>query len=81
MTGMRKFIVFIPLFVLLALALWFAGSSWVRFAGAIIPVYGWFAIAGGIVFSLALAGGLMGLVFYSNRHGYDDLSGGDGERH
>ena len=26
-----------------------------------------------------LSGGLMALVFYSNRHGYDDLSGGDND--
>jgi hypothetical protein len=27
---------------------------------------------------LLVGGGLMALVFYSHRHGYDDLSGGDG---
>ena len=47
------------------------------FAGD-IPLYGWVAIAGGVLFSLLVGGGLMALVFYSNRHGYDDLSGGDG---
>ena len=41
---------------------------------------GWFAIAGGVLFSLAVGGGLMALVFYSSRHGYDDLSSGDDER-
>jgi hypothetical protein len=30
------------------------------------------------LFSLLIGGGLMALVFYSSRHGYDDLSGGDG---
>ena len=29
-------------------------------------------MAGGILFSLLLGGGLMALVFYSSRHGYDD---------
>ena len=33
-------------------------------------IYG--AMFGGIVFSLLVGGGLMGLVFYSNRAGYDD---------
>ena len=37
-------------------------------------------MAGGILFALLLGGVLMGLVFYSSRHGYDDLSGGDSER-
>jgi hypothetical protein len=35
------------------------------------------AIAGGVVISILVGGGLMALVFYSSRHGYDDLSGGD----
>ena len=30
------------------------------------------AMAGGVVFSLLVGVGLMGLVFYSSRHGYDD---------
>jgi hypothetical protein len=77
---MRKWLVFVPLFALLAVAVWFAASSWVHLAGAAIPLYGWVAIVGGVVFSLLVGGGLMALVFYSHRHGYDDLSGGDGER-
>jgi len=80
MRAMRKWIVFTPLFALLAVALWFTGSSWVHLAGGDIPIYGWFAIAGGVVVSLLVGGGLMALVFYSSRHGYDDLSGGDGGR-
>ena len=80
MTVMRRLILFTPLFALLAVALWFAADAWVHLAGDSIPIYGWFAIAGGVVFSLLVGGGLMALVFYSNRHGYDDLHGGDGER-
>jgi hypothetical protein len=77
MTAMRKVILFAPLFALLAAALWFAGSAWEHLAGD-IPLYGWAAIAGGVVFSLAIGGGLMALIFYSSRHGYDDLSDGGG---
>ena len=80
MTPMHKWILFTPLFALLAAALWFAGRSWVHLAGAVIPVYGWIAIGGGVLFSLLVGGGLMALLFYSSRHGYDDLSGGDSER-
>jgi hypothetical protein len=80
MTVMRKWIVFTPLFALLAGAIWFAASFWVHLAGAVIPIYGWFAIAGGAVFSLLVGSGLMALIFYSSRHGYDDLSGGDSGR-
>jgi hypothetical protein len=76
---MRKLIVFLPLFALLALAIWFAGSSWVHLGGDAIPLYGWFAIAGGVLVSLAVGGGLMALVFYSARHGYDDDQGRFGD--
>jgi hypothetical protein len=79
MIAVRKILLFTPLFLLLAAALWFAAEAWIHLGGDAIPIYGWFAIGGGVVFSLAVGGGLMALVFYSNRHGYDDLSGGDGE--
>ncbi|MFZ0845588.1 MAG: hypothetical protein WAM62_07335 [Pseudolabrys sp.] len=74
---MRALVV-LSLLGLLALAIWFAVDAWARFGGEPIPLYGYMAIAGGVVLSLAVGGGLMALVFYSNRHGYDDLSGGDG---
>ena len=62
---------------LLALSVWFAAYSWTHLGGDPIPTYGYVAIAGGVVISLVVGGGLMALVFYSSRHGYDDL-GGDG---
>lgn len=75
--GMRT-LLYTSLFALLALTLWFSGSAFVQMSGDPIPLYGYFAIAGGVLVSLAVGGGLMALIFYSNRHGYDDLSGGDG---
>ena len=65
------------LFALLALSMWFAAYTWTHLGGDPIPAYGYVAMAGGVVISLAVGGGLMALVFYSSRHGYDDLSGGD----
>ncbi len=59
-------------FGLLGLAIWFAGSSFMHMSGDPIPLYGYVAIAGGVSVSLLVGGGLMALVFYSNRHGYDD---------
>ena len=53
------------LFALLALAIWFAGSAFVQMSGDPIPFYGWIAIAGGVLVSLAVGGGLMALTFYS----------------
>lgn len=78
MSRMRSLFLLVPLFGLLAAAIWFAGTAWVRFSGDAIPLYGWLAIAGGVFFSLLVGGGLMALVFYSSRHGYDDT--GDGRR-
>ena len=43
-----------------------------------MPIYGYVAIAGGVLFSLLVGGGLMALVFYSSRHGYDE-GHGDGK--
>jgi len=62
----------VGLFGLLGLAIWFAMSSFVHIGGDAIPVYGYVAIAGGVLVSLLVGGGLMALVFYSSRHGYDD---------
>ena len=73
---MRSWWAVIPLLLLLMLALYIAGSAWLRFDYD-IPFVGWLAIVGGAAFSLLVGGGLMALLFYSSRHGYDDLSGGD----
>lgn len=66
----------ICLFGLLGLAIWFAMSSFVHIGGDAIPLYGYIAIGGGVVVSLLVGGGLMALVFYSSRHGYDDDASG-----
>jgi hypothetical protein len=70
--GMRTLLIAVPLLALLALSVWFAAAAWTRLGGEPIPLYGYFAIVGGVAFSLLVGGGLMALVFYSSRHGYDD---------
>jgi uncharacterized protein involved in response to NO len=77
---MRSLYILVPLFALLAAALWFAASGWMHLGGDPIPVYGYVALIGGVLFSLLIGSGLMALVFYSSRHGYDDLGRGDGHR-
>jgi hypothetical protein len=74
---MRPLIILAPLIVLLAFAMWFAGSAWTRLGGEPMPLYGYLAMIGGVLVSLAVGGGLMALVFYSDRHGYDDGKGDD----
>jgi hypothetical protein len=76
MNGMRSWLAVIPLLILLALAVYIAGTAWIRFDYD-IPFEGWLALIGGATATLLVGGGLMALLFYSNRHGYDDLSGGD----
>jgi hypothetical protein len=77
MTLMRTLLIVVPLLALLALSVWFAAAAWTHLGGDAIPSYGYVAIAGGVLFSLLVGGGLMALVFYSSRHGYDDLGRGD----
>lgn len=69
---MRKALVFIPLFLLLGFSLWFAARAWTYLSSEPIPAYGYWAMAGGILLSLLVGCGLMALMFYSSRHGYDD---------
>ena len=72
--GRMRVLIIVALFALLAASAWFASAAWERFDGEAMPVYGNFVIAGSILFSLLIGAGLMALVYYSNRHGYDDGS-------
>ena len=45
--------------------------------GAHMTVHGYVALGLAVVLTALLGGGLMGLAFYSNRHGYDDNQGRD----
>jgi hypothetical protein len=74
---MRWVVLVVPLVALLAAAVWFAARAWTYLGGEPLPVYGYVAMAGGIMFSLLIGCGLMALAFYSHRHGYDDLSDAD----
>ncbi len=60
------------LFAILAAAGWFAARAWISVEVPPMPTTGYVAMALGIVFSLAIGCGLMALLFYSSRHGYDE---------
>jgi hypothetical protein len=62
----------VPLFVILAAAIWFASQAWTDISGPPMPAAGYVAMTLGIVFSLVVGCGLMALVFYSSRYGYDE---------
>jgi hypothetical protein len=49
-------------------SVWFSG----RIGGSDMDRHGYVALAIGVVATLGLGIGLMGLVFYSSRHGYDE---------
>jgi hypothetical protein len=56
----------------LATAGWFTAGSWVAANGPATPAYRYVAMALGAALSSGLGCGLMALLFYSNRHGYDE---------
>ena len=51
-------------------AMWFAFRAWEAVPNRMTP-NGFVAMALGIIFSIALGAGLMALLFWSNRKGYD----------
>jgi len=64
--------------ILVAAAL-FAADAWIKVSGPPMPEAGYIAMTLGIVFSLIIGCGLMALLFYSSRHGYDEPHRGDVE--
>lgn len=55
----------------LAAGIYFAVHAWNALAGTSMPPTGWLFLILGIVVTLLLGGGLMGLLFYSSRTGKD----------
>lgn len=54
-----------------ALAVW----GWESSGGPVVSIHGYLALVLGAFFTFALTAGLMALVFYSSRHGFDDGAG------
>lgn len=50
--------------------------AWASAGPVEISVHGWIALGLGVSLTLALGAGLMGLVFYSSRRGFDDRARG-----
>lgn len=61
------------LLALLAGVGWYAYSGLTAAGSAPMPIEGVIALIAGITVSTIVGVGLMALVFYSSRHGYDDL--------
>jgi hypothetical protein len=62
----------VPLFAILAASIWLAARTWIATPDVAVPGFAYFYMGLGVVFSLIVGCGLMALVFYSSRHGYDD---------
>jgi hypothetical protein len=65
-------LVVVALMALLGASLWYAYGLWVAIGSVDLPPWIYGAMAGGVAFSLLVGCGLMALVFYSSRYGYDD---------
>ncbi|HWD27368.1 MAG TPA: hypothetical protein VG387_09395 [Rhizomicrobium sp.] len=55
----------------LGAAAWYAISGWNSLGASQISTFGWFALSAGSLITIAVGGGLMTLLFYSNRNNYD----------
>jgi hypothetical protein len=55
------------------------GRFWNTIGAAEISAGGWLAMGFGVITTLALGIGLMALMFFSSRHGYDDTAQGEYE--
>ena len=74
---MRKLALILPLLAILGASVWWAISLWSSVEGPPMPWAGYAAMWLGIAFSLAIGCGLMALMFYSSRHGYDEQARGE----
>lgn len=70
---MRRSLVFATIMIaalagVIVMSLWI----WGQIGDTEMSVHGYIALGLGVVATLVIGGGLMGLVFYSSRHGYDE---------
>jgi hypothetical protein len=80
--GRGAYLLLVVLLGLLVAVIVVAVQGWRSAAGTDVPAAGYLAMAFGVVVSLVVGIGLMALVFYSSRAGYDEpakLSDTDGD--
>jgi protein-S-isoprenylcysteine O-methyltransferase Ste14 len=63
----------VVLFAMLVFAVVWATMAWTS-EDVTMSVHGWIALSLGTIFSLLIGCGLMALMFYSSRSGYDDVA-------
>jgi hypothetical protein len=72
---MKVALILAALLAFLGMTLGWAVWAWEQTAGTEMSLHGWTAITLGIVFTILVGCGLMGLMFYSSRAGFDDEAG------
>jgi uncharacterized integral membrane protein len=68
---MNRWLVGGGVLVLIVIALWAADVAWSQ-VQVDLPAWAWLTIGLGTVMCFVVGGGLMGLIFYSSRQGYDE---------
>ena len=68
---MNRWLVGGGVLVLTVIALWSVDAAWSQ-VQVDLPPWAWLAMAAGAVVCFLVGGGLMGLIFYSSRQGYDE---------
>jgi hypothetical protein len=66
------YVLLVALLAMLVAVIWLAVSGWSSAAGTDVPAAGYLALAFGVIVSMVVGVGLMALVFYSSRAGYDE---------
>jgi hypothetical protein len=70
--GRGSWVILASLLILLVGTIAVSYLGWTSAAGTDVPASGYVALALGVIASLAVGFGLMALVFYSSRAGYDE---------
>jgi hypothetical protein len=68
---MDRWLVIGALLGLLGLALWAAYRQWIL-VDVDVPAWAWLSVGLGVFLTILVGGGLMALIFYSSRKGYDE---------
>jgi hypothetical protein len=69
---MKTILVIVSLLTLLGITVGWSIWAWRQTAGVEMSIHGYVAMVLGIFFTLLVGCGLMALMFYSSRHGYDE---------
>ena len=69
--GLGQALLLAALFAMLLFAIVWSMMAW---TSAQMSIHGWIALALGTIFSLVIGCGLMVLMFYSSRSGYDETA-------